>query len=113
MDKITTLGATITAKQLAQRLQVSIGWVYRHKRILGGVQFAPNEHVLFFDNRIKELLDAVQGKIGEIPRYKDDSRQAENPNVRQAERREGMGIKPKRRKMASRDSTADPFNLLA
>jgi len=28
----------LTAKQVADRLQVSVSWVYKHKRVLGGVQ---------------------------------------------------------------------------
>ncbi len=28
----------LTAKQIAERLQVSVSWVYKHKRVLGAVQ---------------------------------------------------------------------------
>jgi excisionase family DNA binding protein len=32
------MAAYLTAKQVAERLQVSVSWVYKHKRLLGGVQ---------------------------------------------------------------------------
>jgi excisionase family DNA binding protein len=32
------MAAYLTAKQVAERLQVSVSWVYKHKRLLGAVQ---------------------------------------------------------------------------
>jgi excisionase family DNA binding protein len=32
------MASHLTAKQVADRLQVSVSWVYKHKRVLGGVQ---------------------------------------------------------------------------
>jgi excisionase family DNA binding protein len=31
-------GNYLTASQVAERLQVSVSWVYKHKHLLGGVQ---------------------------------------------------------------------------
>lgn len=32
------MAAYLTAKQVAERLQVSVSWVYKHKSLLGAVQ---------------------------------------------------------------------------
>jgi excisionase family DNA binding protein len=32
------MAAYLTAKQVAERLQVSVSWVYKHKNLLGAVQ---------------------------------------------------------------------------
>jgi excisionase family DNA binding protein len=32
------MAAYLTAKQVAERLQVSVSWVYKHKHLLGGIR---------------------------------------------------------------------------
>ena len=51
-------GAILTAEQIAQRLQVTVAWVYRHRKQLGG--WKADGHVRFTEGGLARALRRMQ-----------------------------------------------------
>jgi len=105
----------LTAKQVASILDVSTGWVYRHKDALGGFQPSHGAAVRFSENRIvsiKEGRYAIPDAQRQMARKTDDTG---------TEKNEGVPHKTRSKKVGSRTGGGsmgggklhDPYGLLA
>ena len=57
IGKYKQVSVMLTAKQVASILDVSTGWVYRHKYALGGFQPSHGAAVRFSENRIESIKE--------------------------------------------------------
>jgi len=105
----------LTASEVAALLNVSPGWVYRHKNALGGFQPTPGAAVRFSENRIVEIKEgkhAIPNAEREMARETNDRWGSENKGIPHKARSKKMGGGA-RGLNVGREKLHDPHSLLA
>ena len=105
----------MTAKEVATILDVSLGFVYRHRNALGGFQPLPGAAVRFSENvieSIKEGTYAVSDAQRQMAGKAHDRRNSQNEDLSNQARGKKMGGNAKRKGMARRP-VEDPYGILS
>lgn len=105
----------LSARDVASILNVSIGWVYSHKRALGGFQLERGGVVRFVENRIEQIRNgeyAIPDAKREMAGNENDKWPHENKVLFHKGGSQEMGSRAKRGGLGKRDFD-DPYGLLA
>ena len=101
----------LTAKEVADLLNKPIGWVYRHKKALGGFQPMPGASILFDAAKLcSGETHALQDEQRKVARKANDQRSNQDQDIHQQTKRPTLGGTTKRNSVA-RTKQPDPHGL--